>query len=326
MTPILHCTTRAAWDAAVAQGSYAADSLAQEGFIHLSTPAQILAVADARFRGQGGLVLLCVDAERLIPELRYENLEGGTLLFPHVYGPINLDAVRQVVAFPPEADGSFRMPSGLGKWGIPNPRMRKVNERKQVRIAPSCATSPLRRAIIQPEGTKNCPNSTEDMLAVGTGTGCGQIPSGRTLGNGGRRPRTQRRTRPTQCTPAQRMLRPGPSTRFRAPRSQRAVSARAKHSPTTGQCSPLHFPMRQKKRPSDDCTPPAYNMVFSCGSSGHLFRGADLGGMPPGGGLCMQRLRVQSGPRSGHRARNWPQARTETGQRGAICAAGAGRR
>ena len=122
MTPILHCTTRAAWDTAVAQGSYAADSLAQEGFIHLSTPAQILAVADARFRGQGGLVLLCVDAERLVPELRYENLEGGALLFPHVYGPINLDAVRQVVAFPPEADGSFRMPSGLGKWGNSEPQ------------------------------------------------------------------------------------------------------------------------------------------------------------------------------------------------------------
>ena len=122
MTPILHCTTHAAWDAAVAQGAYAADSLAQEGFIHLSTPAQILAVADARFRGQGGLVLLCVDAERLVPELRYENLEGGTLLFPHVYGPINLDAVRQVVAFPPEADGSFRLPSGLGKWGDSEPQ------------------------------------------------------------------------------------------------------------------------------------------------------------------------------------------------------------
>lgn len=108
MTVILHCCPRSAWDSAVAQGSYTADSLAQEGFIHCSTPAQILDVANARFRGQDGLVLLCLDSERLVGELRYENLEGGTQLFPHVYGPINLDAVLQVVDFLPEADGSFR--------------------------------------------------------------------------------------------------------------------------------------------------------------------------------------------------------------------------
>jgi len=108
MTLIFHCCPRAAWDLAVAQGVYSADSLAQEGFIHCSTPAQILAVANARFRGQVGLVLLCLDSERIVGELRYENLEGGTQLFPHVYGPINLDAVRQVVDFLPEADGSFR--------------------------------------------------------------------------------------------------------------------------------------------------------------------------------------------------------------------------
>jgi uncharacterized protein (DUF952 family) len=113
VTRILHCTTRAAWDAAVAGGVYAADSLASEGFIHCSTPAQMLAVADARFRGRGGLVLLCIDADRLNSEVRYENLEGGTQLFPHVYGPLNLDAVLRVVAFPPEADGSFRLPPGL---------------------------------------------------------------------------------------------------------------------------------------------------------------------------------------------------------------------
>lgn len=108
MTLILHCCPRAAWDSAVAQGAYTADSLAREGFIHCSTPAQILDVANARFRGQDGLVLLCLESERIVGELRYENLEGGAQLFPHVYGPINLDAVRQVVDFLPEPDGSFR--------------------------------------------------------------------------------------------------------------------------------------------------------------------------------------------------------------------------
>jgi uncharacterized protein (DUF952 family) len=110
MALILHCTRRVAWEAAVARGAYVAPSLEQQGFIHFSTAEQLLPVADVLFRGQSGLVLLCVETDRLVPEIRYENLEGGAKLFPHVYGPVNLDAVTQVVDFPPEADGTFRLP------------------------------------------------------------------------------------------------------------------------------------------------------------------------------------------------------------------------
>ena len=70
MTPILHCSTRAAWDTAVAQGSYTADLLAQEGFIHCSTPAQILAVA--------GHIIQPEEYEEL-PELTEDMLARGTV-------------------------------------------------------------------------------------------------------------------------------------------------------------------------------------------------------------------------------------------------------
>jgi uncharacterized protein (DUF952 family) len=95
---ILHITTPEAWAAAQRAGSYAADSLATEGFIHCSEPEQLAWVVERHFRGRAGLVLLHVDTAKLPAEVRYENLEGGTQLFPHVYGPIPCAAVTRVTA------------------------------------------------------------------------------------------------------------------------------------------------------------------------------------------------------------------------------------
>ena len=78
-----------------------------EGFIHCSTPAQVLQVANARFRGRSDLLLLSIDTDRVDAEIRYENLEGGEQLFPHIYGELDRDAVIRVVEFKPQADGSF---------------------------------------------------------------------------------------------------------------------------------------------------------------------------------------------------------------------------
>ena len=104
---ILHLTTGQAWAQAQRDGSYAADSLAAEGFIHCSEPHQVIWVANMRFRHRRDLVLLQIDVSRLAAPPRYENLEGGEQLFPHVYGPLNLDAVLRVTPFLPNADGGF---------------------------------------------------------------------------------------------------------------------------------------------------------------------------------------------------------------------------
>lgn len=92
-THILHITTPAAWAEAQAAGAYTADSLATDGFIHCSLPAQLAWVLDRHFAGQTNLLLLTIDPARLAAEVRYENLEGGMVLFPHVYGPIPCAAV-----------------------------------------------------------------------------------------------------------------------------------------------------------------------------------------------------------------------------------------
>lgn len=104
---IFHITTAAAWDDARARGSYTADSLASEGFIHCSEHDQFVWVANTRFRGRPDLVLLHVDEARLQSMVRRENLEGGQALFPHIYGPLNVDAVLAVSAMRPAADGGF---------------------------------------------------------------------------------------------------------------------------------------------------------------------------------------------------------------------------
>jgi uncharacterized protein (DUF952 family) len=112
MTYLLHITTAAAWARAQEAGAYTADSLDSEGFIHCSERQQVVWVANTRFRGRMDLVLLHIDPSRLDAAVRYENLEGGHELFPHVYGPIPVSAVIEVVPFVPSADGSFGPPEG----------------------------------------------------------------------------------------------------------------------------------------------------------------------------------------------------------------------
>jgi uncharacterized protein (DUF952 family) len=112
---ILHITSKQDWSDAQARGEYIAPSLATEGFIHFSTDKQAIHVANAIYRGRNDLVLLVVDESRLKPELKWEAPAGPPAdtiseadLFPHLYGPLNLDAVTSVLDFPPEADGGWR--------------------------------------------------------------------------------------------------------------------------------------------------------------------------------------------------------------------------
>lgn len=114
MAIIFHITTREAWERARPAGTYRPEAFAADGFIHCSTPGQVVRVADARFRGQGGLVLLAIDSERVGPEIVYENLEGGAELFPHIYGGLNAEAVAEVLEFEPGADGYFSLPTYTG--------------------------------------------------------------------------------------------------------------------------------------------------------------------------------------------------------------------
>lgn len=109
---IYHITSQSDWEAALTMGQYTAPSLLTEGFIHASTREQVVDTANRYYHGQYGIVLLVIDPEKTAPEIRYEAVElrGQTVHFPHIYGPLNLEAVAEVIAFPPGEDGVFQMP------------------------------------------------------------------------------------------------------------------------------------------------------------------------------------------------------------------------
>src|SRR3990172_9276939 len=96
---IFHITTHPEWQAARLAGEYRPPSLEAGGFIHCSTAEQLRPVADAFFHGRDGLIVLWIDPTLLTAPLRWEEPVPADLfagrLFPHIYGPLNLDAVVQ---------------------------------------------------------------------------------------------------------------------------------------------------------------------------------------------------------------------------------------
>lgn len=93
MAIIYHVTTRREWQDARAKGYYEAPSLASEGFIHCSEEGQVRGVLERYFKGQHDLLKLVIDTDRLQHRLQYDMAPSVDEAFPHVYGPINLDAV-----------------------------------------------------------------------------------------------------------------------------------------------------------------------------------------------------------------------------------------
>lgn len=101
--PLLHLTERSLWDAARASGTFEISTrgrtLAEEGFIHCSLRGQLPAVAAmvyGSYTGPDELVVLVIDADRLTAPVRFEAMKPGGEEFPHVYGPIETDAVVDV--------------------------------------------------------------------------------------------------------------------------------------------------------------------------------------------------------------------------------------
>jgi uncharacterized protein (DUF952 family) len=118
---VIHITSRKAWMDARNGGLYSAPSLAAEGFIHCSTTEQVLPVARKFYRSQTGLVLLVIDPARLTSTVKWEPPADGLVpsglpaiaVFPHIHGPINVEAVVQVLDFDPDANGEFNLPAAL---------------------------------------------------------------------------------------------------------------------------------------------------------------------------------------------------------------------
>jgi uncharacterized protein (DUF952 family) len=97
------------WRQAEAKGVFCGSPVDEaDGFIHLSTSAQVRGTAARHFAGQDDLLLVGVDPKRLGARLRYEPASGGAL-FPHLYAPLKLDAVVSVRDLPLGPDGVHQL-------------------------------------------------------------------------------------------------------------------------------------------------------------------------------------------------------------------------
>jgi release factor glutamine methyltransferase len=103
---IIHLCQEKDWQDAKEYGVLKSKSLDDEGFIHCSQPHQILQVANRFYQGIPGLVLCWIDPQKVTALIRWEDADDA--LFPHIIGPIDLEAVISVTAFKPDDDGIYR--------------------------------------------------------------------------------------------------------------------------------------------------------------------------------------------------------------------------
>lgn len=133
---IFHVAAFADWIDAKTVGEYRVSTLGHKlvdvGFIHACRADQVAGVANSHYRGLRGLVLLVIDPKRVQPEIRHEaanttnratrpaawemtseHPEPAEETFPHIYGPLNVDAVVEAVPFESSTDGHFTFPTEL---------------------------------------------------------------------------------------------------------------------------------------------------------------------------------------------------------------------
>ncbi len=83
------------WEAHEIQTAYTPETYSEEGFIHLSTQSQVAGVLERYYQNVRPLLLLHLDETRFTAPLTFEPSTNGEL-FPHLYGPLNRDAIVSV--------------------------------------------------------------------------------------------------------------------------------------------------------------------------------------------------------------------------------------
>lgn len=119
MTTIICITTHSIWKNALKSGAYThstiTSSLQEVGFIHATTPAQTMDIIP-RFANQKDVMLLFIDTQKVKAPVKFEAARSGREgLFPHIYGPLNVDAVYATADVDSDDEGNFLAPEALLK-------------------------------------------------------------------------------------------------------------------------------------------------------------------------------------------------------------------
>lgn len=111
-TVIYKVLKRDLWSAAESAGQFEGAGIdLADGYIHFSTTDQLVETVEKHFAGQTDLVLVAVNADALSSEsLKWEASRGGAL-FPHLYEPLPISAVKSVHDLPLGEDGKHQFPA-----------------------------------------------------------------------------------------------------------------------------------------------------------------------------------------------------------------------
>ena len=102
----MHLTPVAVWERQAAAGSYVPEAYEADGFIHCTIgEANLIAVANRYYAGdEREQLVLEIDPARLTAPVRFED---PARIYPHVYGPLNREAVVAIRPVGRDADGAF---------------------------------------------------------------------------------------------------------------------------------------------------------------------------------------------------------------------------
>lgn len=117
MQTIVCITRRDMWDKSLKAGQYTqstiTSTLEQVGYIHASNPNQTLDIAQ-RFINEKEVVLLLIDLEKVKAPVKFEATRSGRSgLFPHIYGPLNIDAIYKIINLEKNDKDVFIAPEAL---------------------------------------------------------------------------------------------------------------------------------------------------------------------------------------------------------------------
>jgi uncharacterized protein (DUF952 family) len=130
---IYHLAAEREFRAQVKGNDYIPARFDQDGFIHCTgEPDTLLAVANDYFSDvEEPILVLVIETTKLAAEVRFEPpalVEGGgtshledAQLFPHIYGPLNLDALAEIGVLR-KSDGVYQWPDRFTKTKEWRPR------------------------------------------------------------------------------------------------------------------------------------------------------------------------------------------------------------
>lgn len=114
ITMIAHCMKKNTWNKLRNDAYWGYQDLENEDLIHCSPIKYLWRVLPNFENEEEELVIICIDEEKLKAEVRYEDDDGCGRYYPHVYGPINSDAVTMVLDYLKDDEGHYMKNPELG--------------------------------------------------------------------------------------------------------------------------------------------------------------------------------------------------------------------